>query len=131
MSNPAEEAAKKANKQLESVIDNRKSFIFEAGPGAGKTYSLHNSLDYIIENYGEILRNNHQKIACISFTNTAVDEINERVDKNPLIVSSTIHGFCWDFMNGYQKEMRNILSNEPCRNHVKIYVNIDVFAVFD
>ena len=35
MSNPAEEAAKKANKQLESVIDNRKSFIFEAGPGAG------------------------------------------------------------------------------------------------
>ena len=112
MSNKAEKAAEKANEKLQSSIDNRESFIFEAGPGAGKTFSLHNSLDYIIENYSENLRNNHQKIACISFTNTAVDEINERVDKNPLIVSSTIHSFCWNFMNGYQKEMKQIISNE-------------------
>lgn len=112
MTNDAEKAAEIANEKLESAIDNHKSFIFEAGPGAGKTFSLHNSLDYIIENYSEKLRNNHQKIACISFTNTAVDEINERVDKNPLIVSSTIHGFCWNFMNGYQKEMIQIISNE-------------------
>lgn len=56
----AEKAAEKAEKELESAIDNHKSFIFEAGPGAGKTYSLHNSLDYIIEKYGEDIRNNHQ-----------------------------------------------------------------------
>ena len=87
MPNKAEEAAEIANEKLKSAIDNHESFIFEAGPGAGKTYSLHNSLDYIIEKYGENIRNNHQKIGCISFTNTAVDEINERVDKNPLIVS--------------------------------------------
>lgn len=112
MTNEAEKAAEIANEKLESAIDNHESFIFEAGPGAGKTYSLHNSLDYIIGKYSEKLRNHHQKIACISFTNTAVDEINERVDKNPLIFSSTIHGFCWNFMNGYQKEIREILSDE-------------------
>lgn len=112
MTNEAEKAAEIANEKLESAIDNHESFIFEAGPGAGKTYSLHNSLDYIIGKYSEELRNNNQKIACISFTNTAVDEINERVDKNPLIFSNTIHGFCWNFMNGYQKEMREILSDE-------------------
>ena len=65
MSNPAEEAAEKANKELELAIANHESFIFEAGPGAGKTYSLHNSLDYVIENYDEDIRNNHQKIGCI------------------------------------------------------------------
>ena len=108
----AEEAAKKAEKELESAIDNHKSFIFEAGPGAGKTYSLHNSLDYIIEKYGADIRNNHQKIGCISYTNTAVDEINERVGKNSLIVSKTIHGFCWDFMINYKKEIRKILSDD-------------------
>ena len=112
MPNKAEEAAEIANEKLKAAIDNHESFIFEAGPGAGKTYSLHNSLDYIIEKYGENIRNNHQKIGCISFTNTAVDEINERVDKNPLIVSNTIHGFCWNFMNGYQKEIRKILSDD-------------------
>ncbi len=112
MSNKAEKAAEKANEKLQSSIDNRESFIFEAGPGAGKTYSLHNSLDYIIKKYSETLRSKHQKIACISFTNTAVDEINDRVDKNPLIVSSTIHNFCWNLINGYQKEMREIISNE-------------------
>ena len=112
MSNAAEEAAERANEELKSAINNHESFIFEAGPGAGKTYSLHNSLDYIIGKFSEELRNNHQKIACISFTNTAVDEINERVDKNPLIFSTTIHGFCWNFMNGYQKEMRGILFDE-------------------
>ena len=98
MSNKAEKAAEKANEKLQSSIDNRESFIFEAGPGAGKTYSLHNSLDYIIKKYSETLRSKHQKIACISFTNTAVDEINDRVDKNPLIVSSTIHNFSHFFL---------------------------------
>ena len=112
MTNEAEKAAEIANEKLKSAIDKHESFIFEAGPGAGKTYSLHNSLDYIIKNYAEDIRNNHQKIGCISFTNTAVDEINDRVDKNPLIVSSTIHNFCWNLMNGYQKEMRHIISTE-------------------
>ena len=110
--NDAEKAADEANEKLYSAIDNHESFIFEAGPGAGKTYSLHNSLDYIIEKYGEDIQNKHQKIACISFTNTAVDEINDRVDKNPLIFSSTIHSFCWEFMKGYQKEIRQIIISD-------------------
>lgn len=112
MNNEAEKAAEIANEKLRTAIDNHESFIFEAGPGAGKTYSLHKSLDYIIKKYSEDIKNNHQKIACISFTNTAVDEIKDRVEKNPLIDPNTIHGFCWNFMNGYQKEMRNIISNE-------------------
>lgn len=117
MGNKADEAAEIAYEKLKSAIDNHESFIFEAGPGAGKTYSLHNSLNYIIKEYGEDIRNNHQKIGCISYTNTAVDEINERVDKNPLIFSNTIHGFCWNFMNGYQKEIRDILlDDEDWRN---------------
>ena len=49
MSNPAINASEKALGKLYSAIDSNKSFRFEAGAGAGKTYSLIMALQYLID----------------------------------------------------------------------------------
>ena len=50
------------NKKIFACIDDDKSFIFNAGAGSGKTYSLIKSLKYLIANKGESLKyhNNRQ-----------------------------------------------------------------------
>jgi DNA helicase-2/ATP-dependent DNA helicase PcrA len=50
----------------------------------------------------------HAKIACITYTNAAVREIQERIDNDRLTVS-TIHDFLWDNISPYQKEMKAVL----------------------
>ncbi len=93
VSNPATVAAEEAWLQLRSCLDQRNSFIFEAGAGAGKTYSLIEALRYIIKKEGAELIRTHQQVACITYTNVATREIEKRTDLHPAIRSSTIHSF--------------------------------------
>ncbi|MDB5264498.1 MAG: helicase [Parcubacteria group bacterium] len=104
--NPAEEAAQAALDAVYRCITERKSFILEAGAGAGKTYSLIKSLEFLLKNSGPELRRRQQKIACITFTNVAKNEIESRTDKNPIIHSDTIHAFCWSLIRNFQPELR-------------------------
>lgn len=94
--NPAEEAAQKALNQMFQCIDERQNFRLEAGAGAGKTYSLVQALQRIIDEEGPQLMRRHQKVACITYTNVATDEITKRTDGHPAIQASTIHSFCWE-----------------------------------
>ncbi len=64
--------------QLYECIDKKKSFMFKAGAGAGKTYSLVESLRYILKNYSHTLMRNNQRVLCITYTNVATNEIKER-----------------------------------------------------
>ena len=48
IANPAEQASLKSLNQIQECINNKNSFRLEAGAGAGKTYSLIESLKYII-----------------------------------------------------------------------------------
>lgn len=107
--NRAEEAAQTALTAVYSCIDERRSFILEAGAGAGKTYSLIKSLEYLLKNNGAELRRKQQRIACITFTNVAKNEIESRTDKNPAIHSDTIHAFCWSLIRNFQSDLRDIL----------------------
>jgi DNA helicase II / ATP-dependent DNA helicase PcrA len=109
MNSPAEIASEIALKKLYHAIDNKQNFRFEAGAGAGKTYSLIKGLKYLIEKESATLSKNNQKIACITYTNVAVDEINSRIDNNPLVFAGTIHSFCWSLIQGLQKQMRDFL----------------------
>ena len=107
--NPAEEAAILTLEKVFKSIDDKKCFRLEAGAGAGKTYTLIEALKYLIknkENY--FIRNNH-KIACITYTNVAKDEINKRTDNNPIIFAETIHAFSWNLIQGLQKQMREYI----------------------
>ena len=107
--NPAEVAAKEALEQVMSCIKDHRSFVFEAGAGAGKTYSLIQCLRHVIENKGKELLKNNQTIACITYTNVAKDEIKARTDSHPVILSETIHSFCWSILKCFQPDLRVIL----------------------
>ncbi len=109
--NEAEQAAVRALDQIYSCIDNNRNFILEAGAGAGKTYSLIKALNYVIDRQGRVLLQNHQKIACITFTNVAKHEIDSRTDDNPVLHSDTIHAFCWSLIKGFQVDLRREVQN--------------------
>lgn len=74
-------------------------FLLSGGAGSGKTYTL-------VEVITQIIRENpHSKIACITYTNAAVMEIENRVNHRNLHVS-TIHDFLWDCIGNFQKELQ-------------------------
>ncbi|RSZ58149.1 ATP-dependent helicase [Massilia atriviolacea] len=86
---------------LRHVRDGR-NFLLSGGAGSGKTYSLAQVI-------GELLRTDPvAAIACITYTNAAVREIESRVSDKRLFVS-TIHDFLWAAISPYQAELRNVL----------------------
>jgi DNA helicase-2/ATP-dependent DNA helicase PcrA len=107
--NPAKEAAEAARTRIHACIDEGHSFLVEAGAGAGKTYSLVEALRYLVGKRGSELLRRHQKIACISYTNVAANEIEARTDRHPTIQSSTIHAFCWSVIRDFQPFLRKEL----------------------
>lgn len=80
-----------AFENIKRLVEINKSFVLEAGAGAGKTYTLTQTLNFLIEKLGSILKYRHQRIICITYTNVAKNEIIERIFNNPLISVSTIH----------------------------------------
>lgn len=107
--NPAEEASRRALSEVYGCLERRESFLVEAGAGAGKTYTLVKALRFLMDRYRHTLPQRHQKIACITFTNVAKDEIDARTDRSPLIYCNTIHAFCWSLISGFQRELREQL----------------------
>ena len=111
--NLAEVAAQRALDSMFCCIRERKSFRLEAGAGAGKTYSLVKALQLIIDEQGAQLVRRHQKVACITYTNVATDEVTKRTDGHPVIQASTIHSFCWDLCKSFQAVLRLEVMNIP------------------
>jgi DNA helicase-2/ATP-dependent DNA helicase PcrA len=81
------------------------SFVVEAGAGSGKTSSLIETLRYVIDQHGGDLRSRGQRIACITYTNVAKDEILSRLDQNSLVFVGTIHEFLWSIISKFQTEL--------------------------
>ncbi len=109
--NPAEEASERALAAVFASLERGESFLLEAGAGAGKTYSLVKALQFLIKRDQVKLPKRHQKIACITFTNVAKNEIEARTDRSPLIHCDTIHAFCWSLISGFQKQLRDRLQS--------------------
>ena len=107
--NPAEEASQRTLQQVHRCLERGESFLVEAGAGAGKTYTLVKALQFLIDHYRHTLPQRHQRIACITFTNVAKDEIEARTDRTPLIHCNTIHAFCWSLIVGFQRQLRELL----------------------
>ena len=105
----AEEESVKALAELRESIEQGQSFKLEAGAGAGKTYSLVKALQFLIKREGKRLSRFNQRIACITFTNVAKDEIEARTDRSPIIHCDTIHSFCWSIISGFQSQLRTQL----------------------
>lgn len=109
----ADQAAQEALAAVETAINDRTSFLLEAGAGAGKTYSLVQALQFLIANRGAELLRQSQRVACITYTNAATDEIRSRTDGHPAVLASTIHAFCWSLLEPFQAELRKELPNLP------------------
>lgn len=83
-------------------IDDGRNFLLSGGAGSGKTYSLVSVIRQVIA------ENSTAKVACMTYTNAAVKEIEERVNHKNLNVS-TIHDFLWDNIKHFQKELKEAL----------------------
>lgn len=89
-------------------IDNEQNWYFDAGAGAGKTFTLIETLKYIISQKSKVLKKHHQKILCITYTNVAANEIKDRLGSTSLIEVSTIHDCVWKIISPYQDQLVKI-----------------------
>ncbi|UGX01621.1 UvrD-helicase domain-containing protein [Pseudomonas aeruginosa] len=107
--NPALIAAQEAQIKINEALDSGHSFRLEAGAGAGKTYSLVAALKRLIAERGPSLVRSGQKVACITYTEVARNEIAQEIEDHPAILVDTIHGFSWAFLSQFQKALRELV----------------------
>jgi DNA helicase II / ATP-dependent DNA helicase PcrA len=90
---------------VEKIIDHiekGENFLLSGGAGSGKTYSLVQVIREVIA------RHPSSKIACMTYTNASVHEIERRVNHSNLNVS-IIHDFLWDNIKNFQRELKATL----------------------
>ncbi|MDO9318256.1 MAG: UvrD-helicase domain-containing protein [Gammaproteobacteria bacterium] len=88
-----------------------RSFFLFAGAGSGKTRSLVEVLKRFRKDNIQRLRLNGQKVAIITYTNAARDEINRRLEFDPAFSVSTIHSFSWELIKSHQQNIREWLKS--------------------
>jgi DNA helicase-2/ATP-dependent DNA helicase PcrA len=92
-------------------LENPKSFFLFAGAGSGKTRSLVNVLTEFKDEYGKQLRLNRKKVAIITYTNAACDEITHRLKYDPIFSVTTIHSFAWELIKTFTQDIKEWLKN--------------------
>jgi len=85
-----------------------------AGPGAGKTHFLIENIKNIVKTNDKVLKSKTRKVLCITYTNSAVDEIKQRLDHySDAIEVNTIHGFIIkNIITPFQDGLKKIINNE-------------------
>lgn len=104
--------------EIFQCIDSKRNFLLSGGAGSGKTYSLVQVIRQVIT------ENPTAKVACMTYTNAAVKEIEERVNHNNLNVS-TIHDFLWDNIKHFQKELKAAIIGLANEENAKIFIDED------
>ncbi len=102
--NPQEHLSGLNDQQRDAVLTRSRIVYVAAGPGTGKTHMLTSKLiDYIVSSPTP------QKIAALSYTNTAAREIGERFRKKAAGITTqysfyngTIHSFCYRMMRQFK-----------------------------
>ncbi|ACU61676.1 UvrD-helicase domain-containing protein [Chitinophaga pinensis] len=117
-----------ADHELRNCIDTKQSFVMIAGAGSGKTTSLIKGLDYIRSRYGNQLRAKRQKIACVTYTTNAVDEIIGDVQGDSLFHVSTIHSFLWEIISPFQKDIKDWVKQRVREKIAKIQQAIQEYG---
>lgn len=89
-----------------------KSFFLFAGAGSGKTRTLVNVLTKFKESYGYDYKIRNKKIAIITYTNAAADEINHRLSYDSIFEVSTIHSFCWELIKNFTTDIKKWIKQD-------------------
>jgi DNA helicase-2/ATP-dependent DNA helicase PcrA len=91
----------KALEQVYDCIEKKQNFVLQGGAGSGKTESLKRVIEFISKTYPD------KKIACITHTNLAVEEIKSRIDDDYTIC--TIHSFLNTLIKDYKKNLHEVI----------------------
>lgn len=83
-----------------------KSFFLFAGAGSGKTRTLVNVLEHFKREYGKNYKLKNKRIAIITYTNAAADEISHRLEYSSIFNISTIHSFCWELIKYFTADIK-------------------------
>ncbi|NOT65969.1 MAG: ATP-dependent helicase [Methylotenera sp.] len=87
--------------KIKDCLSNGHDFVLQGGAGCGKTETLKQLIDYISTEYP------YKKIACITHTNKAADEISSRVEGGHVV--STIHSFLNGLIKDYKKNIHQVI----------------------
>ncbi|MDU1314939.1 MAG: 3'-5' exonuclease [Clostridium septicum] len=99
-------------KQREVVEELDKNILLLASAGTGKT----NTLAYRISNIIEKNRAKEEEILCITFTNKASKEMQERIERilkknSNKVIIKTFHSFCFDILKKQAKKSTDIYTD--------------------
>jgi DNA helicase II / ATP-dependent DNA helicase PcrA len=102
-----------ADREIERSLDGLEpvSFFLFAGAGSGKTGSLVSALKHITTTHARQLRLGNQRIAVITYTVAASEEITERIQFDPLVEVATIHSFLWSLIKGFDEDIKSWVQN--------------------
>lgn len=101
-----------ADREVAKCIKAERDFALIAGAGSGKTTSLIEALTYIGRESGPKLRQTGQRVACITYTNRAVDVIRSRLKFDELYEVTTLHSFLWREIRRFQHDIRLALKQD-------------------
>ena len=107
--------------QIRQCLEQKKSFSVVGGAGSGKTTSLLIALDYLREARGKFLRREEKKVACITFTNRAVDVISERLGWDDIYLVCTLHSFLWGEIKRFTDDIRQCLFDKRIPAQIEKY----------
>ena len=105
----AKKEADEIDRKIIEVLSQKKNFRVEAGAGSGKTYSMMKVIEWLQINKQLEFKRNGKKVACLTFTNAAVDVISSRLQDDSFIAPSTIHNFAWNVIAQFQEKIIQIL----------------------
>lgn len=104
--------------RVADAIERYENFLLKGGAGSGKTYSLGEVIAFILKN------NKSAKIACITYTNAAADELNKRFARGDQDIASTIHKFIWSQIARYQSDIKHALIESINEGKITNYDNV-------
>jgi DNA helicase-2/ATP-dependent DNA helicase PcrA len=96
-----------------------------AGAGSGKTTSLIKALNHLKQSRGHQMQRQAQQIACITYTDVAVEEISGDVGHDPLFHVSTIHSFLWSVIKPFQSDLHAWVRQRLADKIEKAQIKID------
>ncbi|TCS57631.1 DNA helicase-2/ATP-dependent DNA helicase PcrA [Primorskyibacter sedentarius] len=86
--------------RISELVSGSENFVLQGGAGSGKTESLKRVVQQVLS------VNPSLRIACITHTNKAADEISDRVADN--IKVSTIHSFLGETISPFKKNIQQV-----------------------
>lgn len=106
-------------------LDSPSSFLLFAGAGSGKTRTLVNVLEHVKRHDLNRIIDAGSRIAVITYTNAACDEIKHRLQFDPAFSVSTIHSFAWDLIKPFTEDIRGFLRDRLAEQIAELQAKID------